>query len=452
MIEIHPEAAKRANEVLTHLLTDLTSAAPVDASDLRSWMPDLPIQANVTAADLTGPVIGTRADRFGREIERSYAGPDGYLLLTGEPHAKFIAVVRMLHRQATIRDLVSEKTVRKKVFQWLCQAKLASQDQPVVAWLSEELETLIQEIEVIIPIFGLSVETPITVGRVTVAHISSKEIDSWEQASLERRPDQAGDIERLYARLRKKYQGQAAAHFHVRAEVEHARLRAREEAEFSVAALRLLSIGAFAPERPTTIALSGSEVAPRAMDIVLGTQHGITSSESLLYAADSRPWILDREETAHLQSVAGHWSTLLAKAERTSFEEAAFRSMLLYSRATQYRNISEKLIHIFSAIEGLLLRNDNEPINASVADRLAFAVGTNAQERLHVAKTFRQVYAIRSKYVHHARETVPESAELAVLEDFLVHVSQFFMNLRAPMASLRTREEFLDELEMRKYS
>lgn len=452
MIAVHPEAAKRAEELaaaaLVALRPQLVSAAPTP----RNYQPDTPIAGTITPGDLRGPIVSRQADRFGREIARYISDDQGTWGLEGDGYGDFLRAVRILHQQRQIRDLVSEKTVSDLVFEWLYETKADRVGAPLLEYVLPKLEPLIKEIEVIIPIFGLHVETTIQVGNVGIADLTGEEMETWRSASLKHARGKEAEVNQLHDRLKKKYQGRAAAHYLTRAEAEYGIQRAMEEAELSVAALRLFSVGAFLPERPTVVALSGRERVPRAAFVLLATNDEFTSSEYLLHAEDIEPWILDNPKiTQALPRVVGHWSELLKQSERSSFQEIALRSMLLYSRATQYRNISEKLIHIFSGIESILLRNENEPISSSVADRLAFAVGVDLDSRLAIVRNLRDVYAMRSKFVHHALETPPQGDDLTKLEAFLVTISQFFINLRGAMRTHETKESFLDELDQRKY-
>lgn len=413
MISIHPEAAKRADELALKLLDALTL---LSASAIRAWpnyQPDIPVGHTISPSDLRGPIISRQPDRFGRESARYISDDQATWGLEGPGYADFSKAVRALHGQQAIRGRVSERTVSDLLFEWLYETKRNRLSTPMLAHVLPKLDALIQDIEVVVPIFGLHVQTPIRVGNVVIADIGAHEMEAWRTASLNNAPGQEKQVNQIHEQLKKRYQGRAAARYRTRAEQEYAIQRATEEAELSVATLRLFSVGAFLPEKPTSIALAGRERVARGAYLLLASGDAFTSSEYLLHPDELEPWILDNEKiTQALRRVVGHWSDLLRKAQRSPFEEASLRSMLLYSRATQYRNVSEKLIHIFSAVESMLLRNESEPISASVADRLAFAIGVGVDHRQAVARNLRDVYAMRSRFVHHALETPPEGEDL----------------------------------------
>src|SRR5262249_22468797 len=151
-----------------------------------------------------------------------------------------------------------------------------------------------------------------------------------------------------------------------------------------------------------------------------GPNERFQQSEFAVHPEEQRPWILDVERIGQtVLPIVRHWSDLLTQDKRTSFEETALKSVLLYSRATRHRNISEKLLHIFAAVESLLLRSESEPISTMVGDRLAFAVGGSQDARLKIVRSFRDVYALRSQFVHHALEAAPDTETMHLLERFL---------------------------------
>lgn len=406
----------------------------------------------ITEDSILGPIISRQPDRFGREIARSYLGKDGIVSLSGDAYAQLDRATEILYRQPEVRAAVSRDAVLSCIFAWICDTKIRGPGLSLIEHVNSELPKLVQPVEVVVPLYGLHVQSPLKCGRVTIADITSSEVDSWI-AVWGPQTEVSAESQEYFTRFRKQYQGRAAARLTITAEKRHAESRALEAAELAVAVLRLVSRGAYVPEVPSPIALLGSQV--------VNSQHFITNvpgvsfspSESVHHADESRPEVFSRDFIAtSIPAIIGHWIALLDKDQHSDFEKAALRSVIIYSRATRQRNISEKLIHAFAALESLLLKSESEPISAAVGDRLAFAIGRSADERIAVAANMRAVYAMRSRYVHHALETSPQSTDLELLEKFLRNLSHFFVNLRAPLAQFKSKIEFLDALDRRKYA
>jgi hypothetical protein len=453
MGKVHPEAAKRAEELIQIAARGVSDAAPEPRPLFSTYSPPLPIAGTFGPGDIRGPLVGSHTDRFGRDVELHYADSERMISLAGEPLAQFQAAVRTLHQQSGIRSSASEATISKLAFEWLCRTHIEGQRESLVAYVESELEKLINDVTVILPIFGLHVEGALQVGHVTFEDITPAESAGWRAMNCRMAPDHINEANALHDALDKKVLGRAAARVTMRAEPDYAVDWATEQAEVSLALLRLTSIGAFAPEAPTTFALAGRENVARGIDIILGPGDKFSTSEYILHSNEMQPAVFDQAfKASHVTPIVGHWSALLTKEQLTPLESGALRSALTYSRATRYRNISEKLIHIFAAVESLLLRNDNEPISSAISERLAFAVGSDLPKRLEIARLVKDVYALRSKFVHHAVEASPDAATLKKLEEFLAVIAGFYINMKGAMAGLNTPVEFIDALERRKFS
>ena len=300
--------------------------------------------------------------------------------------------------------------------------------------------------------YDLSVQVPTQVGNVVFADLTQDELNSWIAKEKLLFPDRAEFVDGLIGKLAIRFRGKAVARYAAVAETEHAYALATEEAQLSLAVLRLVSIGAEMPERATPFALVGEEIVPQYNRIAIGVdEFSLNYSRGVLYLHDQST-VISQQNRATVWPRIAHWSELLQRGAKTDFERAALRSLLLYSRATRHRNLSEKLLHVFAALESLLLRNESEPIAVMMGDRLAFAVGTNLTQRRDIARSVRDVYSVRSKFVHHGIEEPPDSDQLARLEAFLATVGQLFFELGGFLKSVSTKADFLDALDARKYS
>lgn len=299
--------------------------------------------------------------------------------------------------------------------------------------------------------YDLSIQVPTQIGNVVFADLGQEELDAWLANETQRFPDRAADVQVLLGKLRARFRGKAVARYAAVAETEHAFAVATEETQLSLAVLRIVSIGARNPERATPFALAGEEIVPKFNRLAIGTdEFSLTYSQGVLYG-DDQSTVISAQNRDQVWPRISHWSELLRRGAKSDFETAALRSLVLYSRATRHRNLSEKLLHIFAALESLLLRNESEPIAMMMGDRLAFAVGTTLDQRREIVKSVRDVYSVRSEFVHHGVEEPPDSDQLARLEAFLATVGQLFFKLGEFLGSVSTKSEFLDALDARKY-
>ena len=444
VLELHTDARRNFDQKAVELANDLANSAPASFPErpVEPYWPEVHTAGRITESDIIGPKVEVHIDRFGRETARSISDVSGSLILTGESHARFVELADAVQRTHALKNSVSVNTVRRLTADWLWTTKASSESEPFSAWVLAECESLVRDYTAVVPIFGLHVETDVSIGRVVFRNITRAELNTW--AASKQRPFSSEDEAKLF--------GLAAARLSLYAEESFARGRASEEVDLALGVLRLVSTGAFAPEKPTLAVPLGRERIERSHSILVDKDGNVLYQHALVHP-ERWSWALDKKFiTSTLAPMLEPWSALLTRDERSSFDHDALHSVLLYSHATLYRNISERLIHIFAAVEAHLLRNDNEPIMMSIADRLAFSVGRTAEERREIHATVKRVYGFRSKYVHHAVAAPITSTELELIEKFLRVIVNFFGIIGANLTRFRTRDAFLDALETVKFS
>ncbi len=130
---------------------------------------------------------------------------------------------------------------------------------------------------------------------------------------------------------------------------------------------------------------------------------------------DRRPVERNRNLVKALSDLASNVSTPLRRA--------LYDALLLYSRQSQAFEISDKLVFCLSSLESILLRNQTEPIQKNLGERMAYLVGDNVEGRKQIAKTVDEIYKIRSAFVHHGQ--TPKHIE--ILDRFLSMAWQTFV-------------------------
>jgi hypothetical protein len=137
----------------------------------------------------------------------------------------------------------------------------------------------------------------------------------------------------------------------------------------------------------------------------------------------------------------------LAQNTPCEYEEKLLQSLLIYGRACYQLDPTDKLLQITTAVEMFALRSTNEPIQAGVADRVAFAIAEDPDARQGIVSNFRKTYEMRSARSHHGKSI----AETDTIEQFLRNAWAFFLAAMQGVRRYRTRSEFLDHLDRVKY-
>lgn len=100
---------------------------------------------------------------------------------------------------------------------------------------------------------------------------------------------------------------------------------------------------------------------------------------------------------------------ILAKDSRTELEELAINAVRRYAHGVGSPTVQDRLLHAFTAVESLLLANENESIVDRLVLRMAFVNGANVQDRRQLIDDLKVGYSLRSRFIHHGR--VPTDVE-----------------------------------------
>jgi len=183
-------------------------------------------------------------------------------------------------------------------------------------------------------------------------------------------------------KFKKILQGWSASVIRVTAEQIAAQERAMYETERALAILRFFSPASVNPHVNSYISVLGRE------NIEVTTSIIFKNDLFLSYVQNSvddsqRPWLLTDQFVAQLRKTIffDTLSVLLRSKSLSKFQDAILDSVTLYSEATRAKEFSSKLIYILSALESIFLKNENEPIQQNLAERIAILVGRDLDEK-----------------------------------------------------------------------
>jgi hypothetical protein len=95
----------------------------------------------------------------------------------------------------------------------------------------------------------------------------------------------------------------------------------------------------------------------------------------------------------------------------------------------------------------MLLRNDTEPVQKNIGERMGFIVKKTAEERKKMVRVVDEVYKIRSSFVHHGQKI----KESQVIEEFMFCAWSLFLILIAESGKYSRRESMFDAIDNVKF-
>lgn len=454
--ELHSDAAKNFDEKAQTLLAAVAPEPQHAPSEPPTHMfrPGGHVVATFDEGDYSEFKITGQNDQLGRTTARYFEYEGRRFGLEDEKYQALAHLSESIQKTKAFRDLVSNKWVEDAILDWM-KAKFAGEAVPKLGdYLAESCEEDVQEHEIWFPISHLSVESDLTFGNVVFKTITEELVDrmveDMQGAKEGRDATYAAQLDMYLARQRADLQGLAAATAKVYAEPQRAYEVSLRESERAVAALRVYQVTATTtPEVTSYCTLLGREN-------VEGIKHLEMEGDRVRRTSDravGKPvlhWHLSDDDVRKYTGTFGfdQVNRLLALKKRTKFQETLLDALLLYSRSTREKDLAGKLVYTLVAMESVLLRNDTEPIQQNVGERMAFINANTVEKRQEIIRTLKAAYALRSRFIHHGH-TIEERE---TVWRFMIAAWALFTSLAKANHRFETKEELIDHLEAMKLS
>lgn len=443
----HPDAASRFNELAREILNSVGSYGCVESP--RRGPDEIHPVIEIPASDIIGEMKVERSgvNRLGEETGR-YWGSKG--LLVGWEGESFERIKELAHRfemASPINGQVSGAFLLDEVFNWMRGTLELQRSDSLSDYIAECCSDAIEEYEIWIPVHRTYSAQNFALGDVEFRSVSKAMMDEWFGRLF---PEGIKDPSAVHVinRERSQIQGSIAARIKVRAERQKAREIAHAAANEAVGLLRFLSHVNWTCKIVSYCVPLGRENTLQAVELFVKDNSVLNSSKE---AIDQGPpaWNID-DAVAMSPGLLEALQKLASDREGTEFRRDLYDALQLHSRSSVAAAVSHKIVFVIAAIESLVLKDSNEPIQKNLGERMAFIIGESLEERKKIVTNVEDFYRIRSRLIHHGREASLKDVE--VIDRFFFNVWWTLRRLLAEVDRYKTREQLLAELEDRKLS
>ena len=439
-LSFHPEAAKRFDERANQILPTIECLKAI--GDRQA--PDLHPIGIIREEDILEP------PRLIFELDVK-GGPAGVFWFSkgmrvgwvGSGFQPIKALIDSMAETKPLRERVSVRFVLETTCEWLSETLEGRQRQPFSKFLALRARGAIHSYEIWIPLFRTYSSKDFAIGDVSFRTFCREAIEEWWGRGAAKYREDPVNLAALNQK-RSLLQAGLAACISISAERRKAAEVARAMAQDATALLRFLSPANF-DSRLVSYCAPDSGAVRVLREVFMSNRRIDTVSES---AHDERmiDWYVDQS----FERLPGVIESLhrLALRRSTRYQENLYDALLLYSRQASATEISDKLIFALSALESMLLRDSNEPIQKNLGERMAFLIGQSMQQRKDVVRNVDAVYKIRSAFVHHGHR----SRHVHTVDRFLVNAWATFAKLLDLSMVYRTKDGLIGALEDLKMS
>lgn len=447
--QLHPKAKEALDSAGEALLRTL-AARPLQQTEAADPFPTRKhVGPTITDADMIGEPLMSWSDPTGRIVGRWFVENGEELSLTGDAYVGLRRIADRILRTKPFSEGLGIEFVEQEVFVW-CRDRFRNQTQEnLTDRLVKRAAEEVRDHHLLVPLSSLEVERPFKLGNVRVTFLSPKMFDDALELAKSRLPPEAHSLigERM-AEFKRELGGSAAVEIRLRGEKHYVEERAHSVATEMAAALRFLSPAAVSHALAFPCFPLGSEHSPTRTIISVETDGGIAISSGIIHGGmfNYRMRFADLDE--RMRAGMNQLAIFFGDKQLNDHQERVRGALFSYSRGIASFDRNDRLIYAMTALEHLLLRDAQEPIQASVGDRMAFMIGPDAAARKLIVSNFRKAYQLRSRYVHHLASVENEE----IMQAFFVNAFQVIFVAIANMNRFENHNEFLNRLDDAKYA
>lgn len=446
---MHPKLIENINERLESLKLSMVPIPDVQskATPTQRRESDIHVDATITEQDIIGGpenIKITQQDGIGNKTGFLFLHNGKKIGIVDNSFRELTLLAEKIQKDKEYRSKVSVDTVRDHIFEWLKAIYSGKTNQEFVQYLEESVEKSVKNIEVWVPISELVIQNSFSFGNVIFKPMTKATIDSWEQILEETHSDNA---KLITDKIRKSNQGYAVGSITLEAEENYASEYAFESVEIALAILRFFAPASVIPELTSYCLIRGYESVDSQSYFIFNedTLHPPTSMPTNVVGTTPQPWVLGNE--VFKLDVFHKLSNLLSLEKKSKFQEKLLDTLLIFSKLSIAKSYADKLLSALFSIEAFLLRNESEPIQQNIGERIAFIIEKNPQKRKEVVDNFKQVYKLRSLFVHHGKDL--ESIE--TFRIFLMNLWRFYNLMILNMDYFKTMDDLFNHIDEMKF-
>ncbi|GAA3107029.1 hypothetical protein GCM10010520_59650 [Rhizobium viscosum] len=444
---IHPAARASIDAIALEAFAAVRSL-DIAKSENRSdewWVPEDTV--TITAKDIVGdPIAWLPQVAGGRAYIFIWQDRDP-IGLTEDDYRIISRLTGALLKVKWVQKSVSAKYILNCFIKWARDRFLNQTEGDFSDIFLDSCKRDVAELTVWAPVQHMKVEAPFAFGSASVVPLDRTFFDKMRSSLVRLAPERSDDAEAFMRMLQKEFKDCSAITLKIFAEPEYAKEAALNRCGDAIGLLRFFCAATITSTVMSPVTLLGALSIPESHIVVTSPDGGISYTSGIKIDEIDR-WMISKKEVELLEKERlQEVGKLLDRDELSDFQLAVRSSVLAFSRAITFTEVSDRLVFAFSAIEGLLLRNASEPIQQNVGERIAFLTAANADKRYAIVENFRKAYRMRSQYIHHRLTEI----DLEELDQSFINIRAALTQAIAHMSRFKTRDEFLEAIDRTKF-
>jgi hypothetical protein len=401
----------------------------------------VPRMAHITESDIVGRIDVDDLDYLGRLHGFAVYGAGFHEFLPQDAAERLQYTAEQVAQKRELRNYCGGAYVLRHMIDWVRRRRL--REAADNSWTEDLLKSLARDVRdqvILIPLEGIQIDFPFEFGQVAFNYFTESAITEMVQ----RMPQDTPDLTETHDYLRTSYQGRVYTRYRCTAEPMHAEALAIQHTDRALELLRMFDSAARDVRARSPIGRMG-QVSPAQQHAFLMDPDGTPQSLSTeIERAAAVDFIVHEPLLAQVrQSGIGLADQLLWKSPLTTLEQHGLDAISHFAHGVALPAPQDRLIHAMVAVESLLVKDLNEPIQGPVGRRIALLTASTLDARKQVIADFQEGYGLRSGFLHHGHRFKNEAVANRVLQLCWVAIDAVMRRTQR----FKTKKDLLRDLE-----
>lgn len=445
LFEFHPSAASALDGKAADILACVQEVhVPLKGRGTAGWWSpeDAPI---ITDKDIVGDPVLRLTDVNGDNAVIFITSGGSSFGLVGEAVDRLQNLIDSVLKNRWVQKCISSSFIENTFFEWTRNYLRVREAVAFSAFFIERCKSSVLILTATAPVQHLAVEDTFEFGSTKIRPLGASYFEDLRRQILEKAPGSQDNVNDFIEQVRKKMANCSAVEFQIQAEPNYAQDAALQRAADAVGLLRFFCLASVTSTLMSPVTLLGALAVPEAHVFTTSPVGGFQyRTGGALGTDDIEFWRISKADWASFRSEGLETvGDLLDVDILSDFGRDVRSSILGFSRALTFAEMSDRLVFAFSAIEGLMLRSASEPIQQNVAERIAFSTTSSPVQRSEIIENFRKSYKMRSQYVHHRLTATDVTVLDRSFENIRAALAQAVVNIK----NFKTKDEYLSAID-----
>lgn len=362
--------------------------------------------------------------------------------LSPEHTARFSKFVKRILSIENVNGLISGQFIANETWNWLIDKVRNQTTKTFGEFIINEMKLSIREYKFHFFLINLNIVLPFNIGNVEFGYFSIEWLEKYIQMGILLHPEKKKDLEDF----KETQKGQVYVSATVSAEKEKAEDIALIDCSLAMDIVKISSNTLDYPSHKLSFDIDSRAVENPSSKTI---SFDLKDFDGMIISCrnSSFPLYLNKDELKKMdERKIGRFITLYAdfKQNPTELKKLVIQGVQRLASALSNKSYHQRVTELFTILESLLLIDERTPIISSVSKYTSLLLYKERSDREKIIKFLKDMYSIRSAWVHHAKEKEIKLSDLKLLQR---KVHQLLWVLIEKSRTHNTKKELLTEIE-----